>query len=346
MIGSLLMVGIPGSELDGPTREFLSEIRPCGVILFSRNIESPRQVAELNRGLQKFASSVNIDPLFIAVDQEGGRVRRLREPFSAFPSSWEMATSQNPDSTVRNFAQQTALELRLAGFNLDFVPALDVVSELVDLKSTVIGDRSFGSDPERVAHFGNIVITEMRSNGVIPCGKHFPGHGATTVDSHFDLPVDNRSLKDLANRDLIPFQSAVQNNVEMIMTAHVLFSEIDSAFPATMSERILDGILRKDMEYQGIIITDDLDMGAVSKKYSTEKCVIDSFRAGADILLICNSSDKATEALSTLRSAFSDGVITNERLLASTSRIKQLKQNFSQSFQLCDPRKLLSALPH
>lgn len=343
-IGSLFMVGIPGSELDGPTREFLSEIRPCGVILFSRNIESPRQVAELNRDLQKFAISINIDPLFISVDQEGGRVRRLREPFSAFPSSWEMATSHNPDSTVRNFAQQTALELRLAGFNMDFVPALDVVSELVDLKSTVIGDRSFGSDPERVAHFGNIVISEMRSHGVIPCAKHFPGHGATTVDSHFDLPVDGRSLEDLTKRDLIPFQSAVQNNVEMIMTAHVLFSDIDSAFPATMSEQILYGLLRKTMKYRGIVITDDLDMGAVSKKYSTEKCVIESFRAGADILLICNSSDKATEALSTLKRAFSDGVISNKRLLNSTSRIRHLKQSFSQSFQPCDPEHLLSEM--
>ncbi len=336
------MVGIPGQTLDSATRDFLTEIRPNGVILFSRNIESPEQIAQLNHDLQDFALKMGLDPLFISVDQEGGRVRRLREPFSKFPPSWEMAQSASPDVSVRDFARQTATELRMAGFNLDFVPVLDVVDEMVDLRSTVIGDRSFGSAPEKVGHLGNIVINEMRSQGVIPCAKHFPGHGATTVDSHFDLPVDGRTLQDLDSRDLIPFKQAVQNQIEMIMTAHVLFPKLDSDCPATMSRRILYKLLRKRMGFEGVIITDDLDMGAVSKSYPTETCVIESFNAGADILLICNSGKKALDALCSLRGAIIDGRIEARRVSISINRIQSLKRKFVGSFRPCESRRLLS----
>lgn len=336
------MVGIPGKTLDSATKDFLAEIRPNGVILFSRNIESPQQIAELNHDLQDFALKIGLDPLFISVDQEGGRVRRLREPFSQFPPSWKMAHSTSPDDSVRDFARQTASELRLAGFNLDFVPVLDVVDEMVDLTTTVIGDRSFGSEPETVAHLGNIVINEMRSQGLIPCAKHFPGHGATTVDSHFDLPVDERTLQDMDMRDLIPFKKAIQNQLEMIMTAHVLFPELDSNFPATMSHLILNNLLREKMGFDGVIITDDLDMGAVSKGYPTETCVIESFNAGADILLICNSGKKALDALCSLRSAIIDGRIEASRVSISINRIKSLKKKFVGSLRPCDSRRLLS----
>lgn len=341
MIGYLLMVGIQGTTLDSSTIDFLAEIRPNGVILFSRNVESPGQVAELNRDLQLLAQSMGIDPFFISVDQEGGRVRRLRKPFSEFPPSWEMAMSSEPETTVANFASQTAAELRLAGFNLDFVPVLDVVDENVELKSTVIGDRSFGSNPETVAHLGSVVIQQMRSQGIIPCAKHFPGHGATIVDSHFDLPVDERTTEELDNKDLIPFRKAIENHVEMTMTAHVLFPKLDPEYPATMSEKILDGMLRKRFGYDGVIITDDLDMGAVSKRYSTEICAIQSFRSGADVLLLCNSSEKALEALASLQAAYKDGLITSRQVSASINRIKSLKKKFIKSLQPCDPQRLL-----
>ena len=343
-VGQLLMVGIQGQTLDSATRDFLNEIRPNGVILFARNIESPRQIAELNRDLQKFAIDMGLDPFFISVDQEGGRVRRLREPFSEFPASWEMANSDSPEASVKDFASRTAAELRLAGFNLDFVPVLDMVDEKVDLKTTVIGDRSFGSNPETVAHLGNIVIREMRLAGVIPCAKHFPGHGATTVDSHFDLPVDRRLLQELESRDLIPFRQAVNNQIEMIMTAHVLFPMLDLDKPATMSSRILDNLLRKVMGYDGVIITDDLDMGAVSKSYSTDTCVVESFNAGADILLICNSRDKALEAIASLKTAVRDGRIDPHQVSVSINRIESLKKKFVGSFRPCDSSQLLSYL--
>ncbi len=341
-VGHLLMVGIQGQTLDSASKDFLSEIRPNGVILFARNIESPKQIGELNHDLQEFALNIGLDPLFIAVDQEGGRVRRLLEPFSEFPPSWEMAKSSSPEDSVRDFAFRTATELRLAGFNLDFVPVLDVVNENVDLKSTVIGDRSFGGNPETVAHLGNIVTHEMRSQGVIPCAKHFPGHGATTVDSHFDLPVDERSLQDLEARDLIPFKQAVQNKIEMIMTAHVLFPKLDPDNPATMSCRILDNLLRKRFGYEGIIITDDLDMGAVSKSYPTDTCVVESFNAGADILLICNSQDKALAALAALRNAIRNRQIDTHQVSVSIKRIESLKRKFNGSFRPCDSSRLLN----
>lgn len=325
------MVGIQGTTLDSATKEFLAQIRPNGVILFSRNIESPQQISKLNDDLQKYASSIELDPLFIAVDQEGGRVRRLKEPFSAFPPSWEMAHSATPDKNVIHFARQTAQELRSAGFNLDFVPVLDMVDEKVDLKSTVIGDRSFGNDPAVVARLGTIVIEEMRSKGIIPCAKHFPGHGATIVDSHLDLPIDKRNIQELDIRDLVPFRRATQIGVEMMMTAHVLFPSIDELFPATMSQRILKTLLRDQIGYQGIIITDDLDMGAVTKTYSTQTCVIESIRAGADILLICNSQDKAIEALSTLRMAYESKEFDPIQISASLERIASVKKRFQHS---------------
>lgn len=341
-VGQLLMVGIQGKTLDTATKDFLNEIRPNGVILFTRNIESPRQIAELNRDLQEFALDKGIDPFFISVDQEGGRVRRLREPFSEFPASWEMASSASPEASVKDFASRTATELRLAGFNLDFVPVLDMVDEKVDLKSTVIGDRSFGCNPDTVANLGNIVIREMRSAGVIPCAKHFPGHGATTVDSHFDLPVDERLLQELESRDLIPFRKAVNNQIEMIMTAHVLFPKLDPEKPATMSSPILDNLLRKAMGFDGLIITDDLDMGAVSKSYSTDTCVVESFNAGADILLICNSQAKALEAMASLQRACRGGRIDSHQVSVSINRIESLKKKFAESFRPCDSSQLLS----
>ncbi len=338
------MVGIPGSSLDAISREFLSEMRPNGVILFSRNIESPEQVVALNNELQAFAKSIELDPLFISVDQEGGRVRRLREPFSSFPSSWEMVSSEDPETKIQNFARQTAIELRLAGFNLDFVPVLDVVDEGIDLKATVIGDRSFGSEPYAVARFGSIVVEEMRFRGIIPCAKHFPGHGATTVDSHLDLPVDDRPMDELQRRDLIPFKQAANIGIEMMMTAHVLFPRIDEDYPATMSKRILKGLLREELGYQGVVITDDLEMGAVARRYSTQTCVVESFSAGADVLLICNSFDKAIDSLTELRRAFEKGELHQSQLLSSVERIRSLKQRFVGSFKNRDSENLLQEL--
>lgn len=290
--GRLFMVGFYGTEFCPELGEFIEAINPCGVILFSRNIIEPRQVAELNFSIQKFAINKLGHPLLIGVDQEGGRVKRLKTPFSEFAPAMTLAAGDNPNDTIRHFASTTAQELRLAGFNLDFIPVLDVLGEGIDPQGTVIGDRSFGSNPIEVANFGTIVIEEFRSKGLLACPKHFPGHGAVDIDSHMDLPIDYRPQETIRHRDLLPFKSVIKKGADIIMTAHVKFPDLDSLYPASLSSAIVGGLLRKELGFTGPVATDDLDMGAIGKYYSAEKASLLAYQAGSDILLICNSPEK------------------------------------------------------
>jgi beta-N-acetylhexosaminidase len=339
-IGNLFMVGFQGTHLSPEVRELIDDLNPCGVILFSRNIEDPSQIANLNGELQRHRTDRGLDRLFIGVDQEGGRVRRLQEPFTVFPPALELASSDNPEAAVENFAGTTARELRLVGFNLDFVPVLDIVSKPQDLATSVIGDRSYGPDAGSVSRFGSIVIETMRSEGVIPCGKHFPGHGGTSVDSHLDLPVDGRSLDAMKEADLTPFQAAANLNVEMIMTAHVLYPSLDPVYPATISSVMVQGLLRGSMGYNGLIITDDLDMAAVADRYSADEAALKALLAGVNILLICNNPEKAFRARSRIVQAVHDGEISQERLRESLTRIHNLKALYSDSMQPCDESRV------
>jgi len=335
-IGNLFMVGFQGTRLSPEVRELIDDLNPCGVILFSRNIEEPSQIAQLNSDLQHHRTNRRLDRLFIAVDQEGGRVRRLKEPFAVFPSALELASSENPEVAVEDFAKTTARELRLVGFNLDFAPVLDIVSQPQELATSVIGDRSYGADADSVSRFGSIVIETMRSQGVIPCGKHFPGHGGTSVDSHLDLPVDGRSLDAIKEADLIPFQAAANLNVEMIMTAHVLYPSLDAIYPATLSSPVIEGLLRGTMAYNGVIVTDDLDMAAVADRYSEGEAALKALLAGVTMLLICNHPEKAFQARARIEQAINDGEISQDRLRESLTRIHSLKALYSESMQPCE----------
>lgn len=335
-IGNLFMVGFRGTEFSAELRELLDDLNPCGVILFSRNIESPFQIARLHHELQRFAHERLSNGLFIGVDQEGGRVRRLGAPFSTFPPALSLATSDKPEEAVRDFSRVTARELRLVGFNVDFVPVLDVLGRVEDLESSVIGDRSFGTAPDAVAHLGSIVIEGMRSSGVIPCCKHFPGHGGTAVDSHLELPEDDRPAELIARHDLIPFATAVAQQVEMVMTAHVRFPALDKTLPATLSQQVVGGLLREELAYDGVVITDDLDMGAVANGFSPEECTLGALSAGVDILLICHSVDKAFRSRSFVLQALKDGEISETRIRESLRRTSRLKSWYGPSMQPCD----------
>ncbi len=334
-IGNLFVIGFEGTRLSNPLRSLLEDLNPSGVILFSRNIENPVKLAELNRDIQQLGRPAG--GFFIGVDQEGGRVRRLREPFTFFPPALEMVSGQEPEIAVKDFARTTAREISLVGFNLDFTPVLDVLTHPDDLQSSVIGDRAYGFDPETVSRFGAILIQELRANGIIPCGKHFPGHGGTLVDSHVDLPVDSRSTELIEGKDLIPFLSAVNLGVEMMMTAHVLYPAMDPEMPATLSTVILNGLLRQRMSYDGIVITDDLDMGAVADRYSTEDSSLKAFLAGADILLICKHPEKAFAARNRIFQAIHDGELSLQRVEESLERIRDLKSKYAESMNPCDP---------
>ena len=339
-IGNLFVVGFHVTRLTPNLREFLEELRPSGVILFSRNIEDPIQLAELNRDLQVHARQWRDDGLLIIVDQEGGRVRRLQEPFSAFPCAMELARSDRPDDLVREFARVTAREIKLVGFKVDFVPVLDVVAQQDNLDASVIGDRAFGFDPGDVARLGRIVIETMRSEGVIPCCKHFPGHGGTLVDSHVDLPVDDRQPEDLETRDLVPFLEAFKAHVEMTLTAHVLYPELDRDLPATLSGEIVGNWLRRRMGFEGVVITDDLDMGAIEKRYSPEESSLLACAAGADLLMFCNHPVKALAAKARLVEALRSGELESGRVSEALSRVRRLKADYRAAMEPCDPARV------
>ncbi len=339
-LGNLFMIGFEGSQFSRELRDFIEDVHPCGVILFARNIHDPEQLAVLKRDLQMSAKNRDPQGIFIGVDQEGGRVRRLKEPFADFDSAFEMASSPNPQDAIRNFARTTADELRLVGFNLDFTPVLDVLAPSINAYDSVIGDRSYGSDPEIVARLGSVVIHTMRSRGVIACCKHFPGHGGTSVDSHTDLPEDTRSWKIIEKSDLIPFQRAIEMNVPMIMTAHVIYRNLDPHDPATLSQSAINDLLRIRMGYKGTVITDDLDMAAVARDHSPEKCAIRALNAGADILLFCNHPENALSARSKVFEALETGGLSEFRVRESLNRIKKLKSEYRNSITVCDMKSV------
>jgi beta-N-acetylhexosaminidase len=335
-IGQLFVIGFNGTRFTPEVRDLLDNLHPSGVILFSRNIEDPVQTAQLNHDLQNHAKTMWGDGIFIGVDQEGGRVRRLREPFRTFPPALELASSRAPEEAVSEFARVTAREIGLVGFNLDFVPVLDVVSQEEIDKASVIGDRSYGHDPQSVWHLAEIVMESMRDGGIIPCGKHFPGHGGTAVDSHKDLPVDDRPLETMESRDLVPFRHAADAQIEMMMTAHVLYPALDEKLPATLSRDIMTGLLRGKMSYNGVVITDDLDMGAVAHHYSADECALKAYAAGVDLLLICNNPDKAFSARERILRALKEGEISEARVRQSLQRIRDLKSRYAASMRPCD----------
>jgi beta-N-acetylhexosaminidase len=337
-IGNLFVIGFNGTLFTSEARDLIDDLNPSGVVLFSRNIEDPVQTAELNSDLQRHAQKRRGQGIFIGVDQEGGRVRRLREPFQVFPPALELASLQEPEEAVRDFARVTARELGLVGFNLDFVPVLDVLGQDEVDRSTVIGDRSYGPDPQSVWLLGKIVMESMRHGGIIPCGKHFPGHGGTSVDSHKDLPIDDRPLKTMESHDLIPFRNAAASQIEMMMTAHVLYPALDRHLPATLSHEVITGLLRGKMSYNGVVITDDLDMGAVAHHYSSDTCALSAFAAGVDLLLICNNPDKAFSARERILRALKEGEIPKARVKQSLERIRDLKAKYAASMKPCDKR--------
>jgi beta-N-acetylhexosaminidase len=317
-IGQLFMVGIPHSTLDRTTRTALDNLRPGGIILFRRNYTDPETLSHLCAELHSLFPE---NPPLIALDHEGGRIHRLHPPFTHFPAARFLGQAGSIP-----FAYSTGLamghELRSVGIDIDFAPVLDV---LTNPANSVIGDRAFSSDPQQVALFGCAVARGLREAGVIPCGKHFPGHGATLIDSHDDLPCDERSREALAQLDLLPFQHAIIEQIEMIMTAHVLYPALDPELPATLSSTIIGGLLRDALGFQGVVVTDDLEMGAIVRHFTIEHAVLAALNAGSDLLLVCHSLDRAVAARDACERALRDGTLSSQRVEQARQRLLALK---------------------
>lgn len=336
--GQLLTIGIRGTSLTEDEAEFIVKNNIGGVILFARNIETPEQVHALCSSIQSLRHKMKDKaPLFISVDQEGGRVARMKTPFTQWPP---LSTVGNLDSTsvAFRFALDMAAELRAVGINLDFAPCVDV---LTNPKNAVIGDRSLSSDPEKVAKLASALVRGYIKGGIIPCAKHFPGHGNTLLDSHEALPVEDVDVERLKSIELVPFKKVFRARLDLVMTAHIKYTHLDPEWPATLSEIILQKLLREELRYRGLVISDDLDMKALANNYSESEIPVRAFQAGCDILLYCNNFDKPQVALDALEKASKDHKISAKRVEESFNRVLALKK---EALGNPDPPELSQAL--
>jgi beta-N-acetylhexosaminidase len=319
--GQRLMVGFDGIELDSELKYLIDSIKVGGVILFSRNISDPDQVRRLCSSIQDHASACGQPPLMIAVDQEGGQVARLKAPFTQFPGNPHM---KSLDDAV-HFAEVTAKELGRVGINMNMAPVLDVAP--MDIQSVMAG-RVFGDDPDRVCEYGKTVIEGLQNGGISAVGKHFPGIGRTVLDSHIDLPTSEADMEELDSFDLPPFKSAIAHRVSGIMLSHIRYVKIDSEWPASLSPRIAKEILRDILGFEGIVITDDLDMGAIQKYFDVQTVVRQVLSAEIDIALICHRTAKIEQAVEEIIKATTDSRETRLRGEASLKRILELKKRY------------------
>ncbi|WP_294753572.1 beta-N-acetylhexosaminidase [uncultured Flavonifractor sp.] len=319
-VGQLLVAGIGGTEAGEDGLQAVQDYQVGGVILFGRNVESAQQLADLTNELK----TLNGDntPLFLCVDQEGGRVDRMPPEVDDLPSAYDyIAAGGDPLERGKVLAAQCAA----FGFNLDFSTCLDIWS---NPDNTVIGDRAYGSDPHTVTSAGLAVNQGLEQGGVIPVVKHFPGHGDTSTDSHVDLPVVGKTAEELEEFELIPFQAAIDQGTPCVMVAHILMTQIDPDLPASLSPKVVDGLLRQEMGFDGVVCTDDLTMGAISNTYGMGEAAVMAVEAGCDLLLVCHEADNLTAARDALLSAVDAGRISMERLDESVYRILSLKQEY------------------
>lgn len=319
------MAGIPGKSLDSGTEALIRDYNLGGVILFSRNIEEPEQLTRLCRDLQKAAMKYQNVPLFLSVDQEGGRVARLREPFTIFPGNEAIGKARNPLDRAKEFGFTTAREMSLVGFNMNMAPVMDV--RRGEPEKHLVG-RTFGEDPEKVGELGGAVIDALQMKGIMAVAKHFPGLGRATLDPHHELPMIEADIDELESFNLPPFGEAIKRKVSSIMTSHAIYPALDPDRPATLSPAVLGNLLRERMSFDGLIITDDLEMGAIAKQWGIAEGAAASFEAGADILLICEEQKYIEEGLKLIRGKLLRGEIPLNRLHESNKRIQKAKDKF------------------
>jgi beta-N-acetylhexosaminidase len=324
-VGQLLLVGLEGETIAPGEQLLCEEYGFGGFVLFERNCRAAEQIAALCRNL--WASAVAIPP-FIAIDHEGGRVHRLPAPFRHFPTAAVIGRTKSADLAHRA-GYAAAEELALVGINLNFAPVLDIHA---NGENSIIGDRAFAADP-------NVVITTawswaegLRQGGIIACGKHFPGHGAADKDSHFDLPIIVKSAQELTTHELVPFAYACRNGIEALMTAHVLYPALDPQRPATLSEKIITGLLRHQMGYGGVVFSDDMHMRAISDRYGAGEAAYASLRAGVDMLLFCHDLCRAAEVCEFLCAQSEKEAALRHRIDESYGRVTELKRRYLKAF--------------
>jgi beta-N-acetylhexosaminidase len=303
-------------------RSLAREFQLGGVTLFTRNIEEPEQVAELDHDLQSLSAGV---PVWVAVDQEGGRVARLHSPFTEWPAMATLGRSGD-EKLASRFAAALAAELKAVGITLDYAPVLDIHT---NPKNPIIGDRALGEDADTVARLGAAIVRGLQENGVAACGKHFPGHGDTSVDSHLALPLVEHPPDRIRRVECVPFREAIRNDVAFIMTAHILVPSLDEERPATLSPAIVRGMLREELDFNGVILSDDLEMKAIADSYTVPDAAVQAIAAGCDGVLVCQGHlDLQIATLEAVIHAVEDGRIPYKRAEDALARHRRAKERF------------------
>ncbi len=318
-LSRLFVWGFEGPKVSASLRSHWRKYPPAGVILFKRNLENPRQIQALTRELKGS---------LIGIDEEGGRVSRLPPPFLPYPPAATWGRIYRRDKGTKTIFQagcELARELISLGINTDFAPVLDVNS---NPKNPIIGDRAFSEDPKIAAKAAVAFFQGMKRGGLIACGKHFPGHGDTRSDSHLVLPRVKKSRAGLERVEFHPFREAIRAGIPMLMTAHVVYPALDPKNPATLSRKILQDLLRKKMRFKGVVISDDLNMKAISKKYSPVEAAVRSLEAGVDLILICRGGEEGEEIVEKVAKIVAKDRRLKDRINESFSRISTLKKKY------------------
>lgn len=323
--GRLVIAGFTGHNATDDLRRLIAEFDLAGVIYFSRNIVEPAQVAEMSREVAGLAREW---PFWISVDQEGGRVARLKAPFTEWPPAMTLGRSDDEHLASR-FAGALAAELRAVGINLDFAPVLDVHS---NPKNPVIGDRALSDDPEVAARLGAAFIRAMQAAGVAACGKHFPGHGDTELDSHEALPVVEHDERRLEAVEFVPFRHAVAADVAAVMTAHVHARALDRDRIASLSPIVVTEWLKEKLGFGGVVVSDDLGMKAVSATTPLPQATVASLTAGCDVVLLCNSTvDEQWQAIEAIIRAAEQNELSQKRIDDALARQRKVKERFAST---------------
>ena len=321
-IGQMIIAGFNGNVVNSEVTTLLEDLKVGGVILFGRNIGTSKQLKTLTKDIKNLNQDI---PPFISIDEEGGRVSRVPNDTKEFPKAKIVGDTNDTKYAYKN-GKDIGNTLKELGINMDHAPVLDIYS---NPKNTVIGDRAFGTNEDIVSKMGVATMKGLEDANVIPTVKHFPGHGDTDVDSHVGLPVVAKDLSELNKFEFIPFKKAIDKNCDAVMVSHIILEKVDSKNPSTLSKKVVTDILRKDLGFNGVVITDDMNMGAITQNFSIKEASIKSINAGVDILLIGNSIDTTKVVIDEIKLAVENKVIDEDRMDESVYRILKLKEKYS-----------------
>ena len=320
--GQVVICGLKGYEIDSDVTSLIQDSKVGGVILFAKNIKDSTQLATITNSIKNL-SNPEIPPI-IAIDEEGGMVSRMPSDIESMPSAYSIAQTGSTDLCYQS-GEIIGKQLNALGLSTGFSPVLDIWSNPDNM---IISSRAYGTTPEDVSTYATQAMLGLKSQEVIPVGKHFPGHGDTLDDSHYSLPVITKTKSELESYEFIPFKTAIDNGIPAIMVGHLLCTDIDSTYPASLSKTMVTGILKTELGFNGVVFTDDLTMDAIDNQYSVEDAGVMALNAGCDMLLVCHGYDNATNTINNIISAVENGTLSESRLNDAVYRILKLKSEY------------------